>query len=382
MKKKSIGESSGKKEKNKNKKTSIRKILFIISLFILLFLLAAISVTVGSYPITVTEVYSIVLQGLFQNVETTKEIVVWNLRLPRILMGIAAGIGLGIAGSIMQGVLKNSLASPYTLGISSGAGFGAVIAVILGAGSIPIIGGYFVMGIAFLFAFIISLFILYLANRIGATPFGIVVIVVVGIAIMWLLAHVQSLLLYFCEPAPVNEAMFWSVGSLGRVSLGEFVFHLNVGQVSIPFPGPVPTMLVVCCILLLISLLILKLWDFDAICIGVKPENSPDMGAKHIRILLMAIASLFVASVVSFTGAIAFIGLIAPHIAYVTVGKDNRFLLPTSGLLGALLVVGADIVARVILAPVVLPVSRITALVGVPLFIYLLIKMILRSSEV
>lgn len=361
-------ESSGEEEKYKNEKSNVRKILFISSLFIILFLLSAISVTVGSYPITVTEVYSIILQGLFQNVETRKEIVVWNLRLPRTLMGIAAGVGLGIAGSMMQGVLKNPLASPYTLGVASGAGFGAFIALILDAGSISTIGGYLIIGSAFLFAFIISLFILYLASRIGATPFGVVVIVVVGIAIMWLFAPVQSVLLYFCEAEPVKEARFWSVGSLGRASWDDLL--------------PTSVMLVVCCILVLISSLILKLRDFDTIGIRVKPANSLNGEVKHVRILLMAIASFFVASVVSFTGTIAFIGLIAPHIAYVTVGKDNRFLLPASALLGALLVVVADIVARIIIAPVILPVSAITAIIGIPLFVYLLIRIIIHSSEV
>lgn len=369
------------KEDYKNKKSNVMKIIFIVFLFLLLLFIAAFSMTLGAFPITVAEVYSIILQCLFQSPETTKEVVVWNLRLPRIFMGIIAGICIGIAGSIMQGVLKNPLASPYTLGIVSSAGFGAVIAIILGVGMIPIIGVYGIIGIAFIFALITSLFILYLANRVGATPFGIVVIAVVGIAIMWLFAPLNRLVLYFCEVEPVKEARFLAVGSLGRASWDEIIFYLKIGQLSIPLPGPVLAVLIACCILLLIYLIILKLWDFDMVSVGVKPENNQGVKVKRVRIILMAIAALLVATTVSFTGAIAFVGLVAPHITYKTVGKDNRFLLITSALLGALLLVGADIVTRTIMAPVIIPVGVITSLIGVPLFIYLLIKIIIHLTR-
>jgi iron complex transport system permease protein len=362
------------KQGYKNKKSNMGKIIFIFCLLFLLLFISAMSITLGSFPITVTEVYSIIFHGLFQNPETTAEIVVWNLRLPRILMGILAGICLGLAGTVMQGVLKNPLASPYTLGIVSSAGFGAALAILLGAGVIR--GHYFILGIAFIFALITSLFILYLANRIGATPFGIVVIAVVGIAIMWLFAPLTSLVLYFSEAEAVKEAYFWMVGSLGRASWADLL--------------PTFVMLVVCCFLLLIIVLILrymyKSWDFSAIEIRA---NTNDQMAnddqrkeiKRIKTFLMTIAALLVTTTVSFTGTIAFIGLVAPHIAYKTVGEDNRFLLITSALIGALLLVGADTLARKIIAPVIIPVGVITSLIGVPLFIYLLIKIIIHMTR-
>ena len=120
--------------KTQYKKFIGRKILFILFSLALIFIIAGVSATLGSYPISVMEVYSIIWHGIFQNVETTEEIVVWNLRLPRIIMGILAGMGLAIAGTMMQGILRNPLASPYTLGISAGAGFGAALAILLGAG--------------------------------------------------------------------------------------------------------------------------------------------------------------------------------------------------------------------------------------------------------
>ena len=357
------------KEEFNSKRSNVGKIIFIFCLFFMLVFVSAVSVTLGSYSITVTEVYSIILQCLFQSPETTKEIIVCDLRLPRVLMGILAGICLGIAGSIMQGVLKNPLASPYTLGIASSAVFGAVLAIILGVGMIPIIGGYYIIGAAFIFALITSLFILYLANRMGATPFGIVVIVVMGIAIMWLFAHLTTLVLYFSEPGAVKVAYFLMLGDLGRASRDDLL----------------PTFLIffVCCFLLLIIVLILrykyKSWDFSAIEIGANTNEDQRKEIKRIRAFLMAIAALLVATTVSFTGAIPFVGLIAPYIAYKTVGKNNRFLLIVSALLGALILVGADTLARTIMAPVIFPVGVITSLIGVPLFIYLLIKIIIKS---
>ena len=343
-----------------NSKSNVGKIIFIFCLFFMLVFVSAVSVTLGSYSITVTEVYSIILKCLFQSPETTKEIIVCDLRLPRVLMGILAGICLGIAGSIMQGVLKNPLASPYTLGIASSAVFGAVLAIILGAGMIPIIGEYYIIGAAFIFALITSLFILYLANRMGATPFGIVVIVVMGIAIMWLFARLTTLVLYFSEPGAVKVAYFLMLGDLGRASRDDLL----------------PTFLIffVCCFLLLY-----KSWDFSAIEIRTNKNENQRKEIKRIRAFLMAIAALLVATTVSFTGAIPFVGLIAPYIAYKTVGKDNRFLLIVSALLGALILVGADTLARTIMAPVIFPVGVITSLIGVPLFIYLLIKIIIKS---
>jgi iron complex transport system permease protein len=346
--------------------SNVKKVIYLFCLLFLLLFVSALSVTLGSFPITVTEVYSILWRGLFQNPETAGESIVWSLRLPRILMGIIAGISLGIAGSIMRGVLKNPLASPYTLGASSGAGFGAVLAIILGAGMIPMEGWYYLLiGIAFVFAFIVSLFILYLANRLGATPLGIVVVVMVGIAMIWLFTSMQSLILYFCDAETLRAASFWSIGGLERVSWDELVSTSVV--------------LVICCILLLILLFILKLRDFDTIRVGA--DNSPFVKVKHIRTVLMAVATLLVASTVSFTGAIAFAGLVAPHIAYVTVGKENKFLLPASGLLGALFLVGSDSVARTIMAPAIIPVGVMTSLIGIPLFLYLLIKIAIRSTE-
>ncbi|MHC1611001.1 MAG: FecCD family ABC transporter permease [Candidatus Methanospirareceae archaeon] len=327
-----------------------RKILFILSSLILIFIIAGISATLGSYPISVTEVYSIIWHGLFKDAETTKEIVIWNLRLPRILMGILAGMGLAIAGTMMQGILRNPLASPYTLGISAGAGFGAALAILLGAGIVA--GEYLIIGNAFLFALIPTFIILGLTRYKRATP---ETMVLAGIAMFYIFSAATTLLMYFSEAEAVKEAYFWIVGSLGKASWD------NLLPVSIVLAGCLP-------------LLMWKSWDLNVMGAGDETAKSLGVDVERTRILILVIASLLTAAIISFTGTIGFIGLVAPHMCRMVIGGDNRFLIPASGLFGAALLLGADTIARTIIAPVILPVGILTAFMGGPLFLYLIMR--------
>lgn len=332
------------------KKFTGRKILFIFSSIILIFIIAGVSATLGAYPITVTEVYSIIWHGLFQNPETTKEIVVWNLRLPRIIMGILAGIGLAIAGTMMQGILRNPLACPFTLGIASGAGLGAALAILLGAGLIA--GKYLIIVNAFLLALVPTFIILGLTRYKRATP---ETMVLAGIAMMYIFSAATTLLMYFGEPEAVKEAFFWMVGSLGRASWD------NLLPVSIVLAG---------CVIPLMW----KSWDVNVMGAGDEAAKSLGVNVERTRIVIMVIASLLTAGIISFTGGIGFIGLVAPHMCRMVIGGDNRFLIPASGLFGAALLLGADTLARTIIAPVILPVGILTAFMGGPLFLYLIMR--------
>ena len=336
--------------KEQYKKFIGRKILFILFSLILIFIIAGIAATLGSYPITVTEVYSIIWHGLFQNPETTKEIVVWNLRLPRIIMGILAGIGLAIAGTMMQGILRNPMASPFTLGISAGAGFGAALAIILSAGVVA--GEYLIIGNAFVFALIPTFVILGLARYRRATP---ETMILAGIALLYIFHASTTLLMYFAEPEAVKEAYFWMVGSLGKASWGAIL------PISIVLAG---------CIIPLMW----KSWDVNVMGAGDETAKSLGVNVERTRILIMVIASLLTAGIICFTGTIGFIGLVAPHMCRMVIGGDNRFLIPASGLFGAALLLGADTVARTIIAPVILPVGILTAFMGGPLFLYLIMR--------
>jgi iron complex transport system permease protein len=347
-----------------------RKMLFIFSSLILIFVIAGISATLGSYPITVMEVYSIIWHGIpkilknadfiishgvnefFREHFTTKEVVVWNLRLPRILMGVLAGIGLAVAGVVMQGILRNPLASPYTLGISSSAGFGAALAIIYGAGLTWIGVKYLVIMNAFLFALIPAFVIVALTRFRGASP---ETMILAGIAMMYIFSGFLHLMYYFTEPDAMKEAYFWMVGSLGRASWEN-----------------VP--LVLFMLFLCFPLLIWKSWDLNVMQAGDESAKSLGINVERTRIFTMMIACLLTASIISFVGCIGFIGLVAPHICRIVIGADNRFLIPASAFFGASFLLGMDTIGRTIIAPVIIPVGVMMDCIGGPFFLFLLMK--------
>lgn len=330
-----------------------KKLIFIFFLLFLIILVSGISASMGSANLSIWETYSSILNRLFPayfEPGWLADVCIWNLRLPRIFMGIVAGFGLGVAGCVTQAVLKNPLASPYTLGISSGAGFGASLAILTG---INVAGGnYLVIGNAFLFAILCSFIILGLSNRKGATP---ETMILAGIAMMYLFAAMTTILQYFGEAEAVKEAVFWTVGDLDRSSWPKITIIIGV---------------LTCCL----PLLMIKSPDLNLMAAGDETAASLGVNVKSTRIILMSITTLLVACIVCFTGTIGFIGLVAPHFTRIAVGGDNRFALPVSGLLGALLLTSADLVARRILAPIILPVGAITAFMGAPLFLYMIMK--------
>ena len=179
--------------------------------------------------------------------------------------------------------------------------------------------------------------------------------ILAGIAMMYLFTAMTMTLQYFAEAEAVKGAIFWMVGSLGRASWSK------LSLVSV---------VLVCCV----PLLILKSWDLNVLGAGDETAKSLGVQVERTRIITMVLASLLVACIVCFTGTIGFVGLVAPHICRMVIGGDNRFLIPTSGLVGAILLVAADTAARTIMAPVILPVGVMTAYLGVPLFIYLILR--------
>lgn len=336
--------------KEEYKKFRGRKILFILFSIFLIFSIAGISATLGSYPITVHEVYSIIFKGLFNGPNTTEDFVIWDLRLPRILMGVLAGIGFAVAGTMTQGILKNPLASPYTLGISSGAGLGAAIAIIFTKGFFA--GEYLIIGNAFIFSLIPTFIIVALTRFKMATS---ETMILAGIAMTYIFSALTTLLMYLAEPEAVKAAYFWTVGDLGRASWD------NLLLVSV---------VLACCIFPLMW----KSWDVNAMGAGDETAKSLGVNVERSRILILVISSFITASIVSFTGAIGFICLVAPHISRMIIGGDNRFLIPASGLFGAALLLASDAIGRTIIAPIILPVGLITSGIGGPLFLYLIMR--------
>ncbi|BBO91302.1 FecCD family ABC transporter permease [Desulfosarcina ovata] len=275
--------------------------------------------------------------------------IVWELRLPRIVMAILVGCGLGLAGSVFQAILKNPLASPYTLGMASSAGFGAVLAIIFGGGWC---GHYLIAGSAFFFALLASLLILGIARYKSATP---ETMILAGIAIMFLFSALSSFLQYMGTVNEVHEIVFWFFGSLSKVGWRE----IGIAAVMILVPVPV---------------LLKWSWDFNLLTAG--DESATALGVNVIKIRMGGVifASLITAAAICFTGVIGFIGLVAPHIARMVIGGDHWFLIPGSALIGAILVLTADTLGRTCWAPQIIPLGIVTAFIGVPFFFYLLMK--------
>jgi iron complex transport system permease protein len=330
-----------------------RRVLFHLLMIGLLVLLAGVAVTLGSADLSVADAYQAVLAGLFPgqfSAPGMAENIVWNYRLHRVLFAIVAGFGLAIAGTVMQGILRNPLASPFTLGISSAAATGASVAIVLGAGLVD--GEFLVIGNAFLFALLAAWVIYAMARYRGL---GAESMILAGIALMYLFSAVTSLLQYLGTAEELQEIVFWMFGSLSRTD------WISLGIV---------TLIIALCT----PYLIWRAWDLNALAEGDDIAESLGVPVKRSMTIFMLIASLVTAAIICFTGTIGFIGLVAPHITRMAIGTDHRYLLPASGLVGALLLLGADSLARTLLAPTILPVGIMTAFLGVPFFIFLFLR--------
>jgi iron complex transport system permease protein len=331
-----------------------RKVFFISTLILLILFLCGISISLGPLKFSVLEVYATILDKFFPNFFDVPElapIVIWDIRLARVVTGVLAGIGFAVAGAVIQGILRNPLASPFTLGISAGAGLGAALAIIAGVG-LGSSSGFLLVGNAFIFSLIPSLVIVGLARFKRATP---ETMILAGIAMTYIFSAISSLIHYFADPDALKDVMVWLMGDLGRASWGDLYI--------------VALVLIIC-----FPVLMWKSWDLNVMGSGDESAKSLGINVERTRVVVMMIASLITAVIVCFTGMIGFIGLVAPHITRICIGGDNRFVIPASGLFGAALLVAADIIAREVLAPLIIPVGIVTSCVGGPMFLYLIIR--------
>lgn len=287
--------------------------------------------------------------------------VILNIRLPRVVGALLAGMGLAISGAVIQSLLHNPLASPYTLGISWGAAFGAAFAiVVLGAGSayhgsndMAIIDNpYLVTLSAFVWSLAGVLFILSLAKYKGATP---EMIILSGIILSSLFTAGISAMQYFADDVQLASIVFWTFGDLGRASWE------NVGIMAI--------------VLVPLAIYFLrKIWTYKSLQSGDEYALSLGVDVKGERLRGMVCATLATAVVVSFYGVIAFVGLVVPHIVRRVTGSDEQFLIPASAVTGAAFLLLSDTLARTVIQPIILPVGILTSFVGAPLFLFLLMK--------
>ena len=313
----------------------------ILILFAFLAVLGAfLSLTKGSSVITMSQIVELLLNP---GMDPQSQII-WNIRMPRTIVGALVGINLSLSGAILQAIMRNPLADPHIIGISSGAGLAGVVIMIL----FPALE-YLITPVAFVGAMLAAICIYILAWKNGIKP---VRIILAGVAVSaFLSAGISGLMIFYSDI--VHGALMWMVGGLAARSWPHVSIILPYAAIGL--------------VLALASasyLNILQLGDEMARGLGVNVEVT--------RIVMTAIAALLAASAVSVVGLLGFVGLVVPHAARLLIGSDYRFLLPAAALLGVAIVTLSDTFARVIFAPIELPVGIIMAFLGAPFFLFLL----------
>ena len=282
-------------------------------------------------------------------------LIFWDIRVPRVLLGILIGASLAVAGALMQGLFRNPLADPGLLGVSSGAALGAVFVIVLGVLIFPAHNWLNDLRLlpfaAFGGAFVISVLIALIANRGGVT--SVPVLLLAGVAINALVGSVIGFATFYSTDQQLRTLSFWTLGSLGGASWKLVVIS---AAFSLPLLATAP--------LIANALNALALGESNAGLLGFQPER-----IKKIIICLVAIG---VGSAVALTGTIGFVGLVVPHMIRLILGPEHRGLLVGSAILGAILLVAADTVARVIVAPAELPIGIVTSVIGAPFLLWLL----------
>jgi len=281
--------------------------------------------------------------------DKTNGLIIWQLRAPRIVMSILTGMALSTVGGAFQGILRNPLADPYILGVSAGAALGACIGIALQYST-----GYYLASYLPVFAFFGAMFSLYLVYRSSQITYSVnsAGLLLAGVAITFLFSALITVLLALSK-RELHSMIFWLMGDLSTANWNK------ISIIILP--------VIIGCLLLFFSSL-----DLNALSLGEEEALHLGINTGKLRIRIFLIGSIIIASVVSFTGIIGFVGLVIPHIARLLVGPDHRIMLPASAFLGGIFLILCDVLARTVIAPTEIPIGAITALVGAPLFIYLL----------
>jgi iron complex transport system permease protein len=339
---------SNKTGREQYRALALRRILILTGLACALALSIATDMALGPANYSLSQV----LSALFSPSSAGDQlrVVIWDIRMPIALMAVTVGASLSVAGAQMQTILSNPLASPFTLGISAAASFGAAIGLVGGVAIFPGAVQYMVPINAFIMAMVAALFIHFASTLRGVT---VETIVLLGIALVFTFNAALSLLEYLASEQALAAVVFWTMGSLTKATWEKVFVTAAVLVVTLP-------------------LFIRNAWALTALRLGDDKAASMGVNVRRLRLHTMMIVSLLAAIPVSFVGTIGFIGLVGPHIARMVVGEDQRFFLPGAVICGALLLSTTSVVSKVLIPGAILPIGVITALVGVPFFFVLI----------
>lgn len=346
---------------NIKKRLANQKSLFLFGLAFALIVVILLSAAIGAYGLSAGQIIGLVLSGvgIDTGVSITQQdaAVFWNIRLPRVLLGVFVGGGLGVAGAAMQGLFRNPLVSPGLIGITSGSALITVAFLVVGAPLLtvmtPYLGMFSLSFVAFSGA-LLSTFVAYkIATSKGQTM--VVTLILAGVAVAALSQAGIGLFSYLATESQLRSVTFWQLGSLGGASW-------TMLWVAIP----------------LISLSVYGIYRhaaaLDALALGEDEARYLGFRVQYIKVTLIVLTAIIVGTSVAAAGIIAFIGLIVPHLVRLSIGPDHKTLLPGAALMGATLLILADTISRWIVAPAEIPLSVITAIIGGPFFVWLILN--------
>lgn len=325
-----------------------RKRWLVLLAFVIISLIGLVfDIVTGPSMLPVTEVVKALLGS--ETSDAISKVIVYDLRLPMALMALVVGAALGVGGAEIQTLLNNPMASPYTLGLAAAAGLGASIVIAFGGFGLPqgfaVPMGAFVMtmlasGILFLFA--------------SMKRFTSAMLVLVGIALLFLFQSILSLIQFIAAPEISQQILFWLFGSLTKATWDSLL---------------ITTVVTVVCVYLLSK----DVWKLTALRLGEDRASSLGINLQWLRFKTLVIVAMMTATAISFVGVIGFIGLVAPHVARMLVGEDQRFFLPGSMLVGAAFLSIASVLSKVIIPGALFPVGIVTSFVGVPFFFWIIL---------
>ena len=332
-------------------KRRTRRIVLFCVMAVLLTATCIYSITVGQYELDLRELWPILKAGPLAATDLDSS-VIWQIRLPRLVLGLFVGAALGLGGALMQAVFSNPLAEPSIIGVTSGAGVGAAFAIVFGAG---ILGSWSVPASAFVAGVLTTLLVYQLSRTSGKVQ--VLNLVLVGIAANAIAGAAISMLVFLAPTTAREQIIFWQMGTLAGANwehTGIVAIIVTATTAFAMFLGK----------------------KLDLLALGETAASHVGLNVQRVRIVAIALSTLLTAAAVSFAGIITFVGLVIPHIVRTVAGPSNRILLPASAIGGALLIGSSDILARTLIPFADLPIGIFTALIGGPTFFFLLRQMI------
>lgn len=335
----------------------------------ILLITIVLSSAIGAVSIPFSQLASILLSKigihLPVDIDPRAELVLLGIRLPRVLLGVLAGMALAVSGALMQGLFRNPLADPALIGISSGSSFGASLMIVFGSALPGFVASSFGMFSIALAAFAGGLLVTFVVYTISTrdSQTSVATMLLAGIAMNALCGAGTGGLILFSTDTQLRDLTFWTLGSLGAATW-------QTVAIATPF---------------VFIALISSPWlarALNALLLGESAAHHLGIHTQRVKRLVILLAALAVGAVTAVTGLIGFVGLVVPHLIRLTLGPDHRLLLPASALLGAILLVTSDLLARILLQPAEIPIGIITALFGAPFFLWLLMHGFSRHVRV